>query len=188
MGLCIFTFTFISLPSLHTLWHAIPTSFYISFLFSCFCAFFDVIPKPKKSTVCLSSITTALELETPLTVYMWWWFQASKMPAGKANHTPHKISSPWWSQFPGSVLMTTIDQHRNCTATPALLKLWVIFSVAISKQLNAAPYLRGVYEPFYYHRRAHASRTYSCVLVSPPRPMTMSLVWEWDSVCACVQD
>ena len=34
IGLCIFTFTFISfLPCLHTFWHAIPTSFYISNVF-----------------------------------------------------------------------------------------------------------------------------------------------------------
>ena len=74
MGLCQYVdlcFHALSLPCLHTFWHAVPTSFYIFNVFkSCFCTFLMLIsvtvrPKPKKNT---SSVTTTPELETALTV------------------------------------------------------------------------------------------------------------------------
>ena len=77
MGLCQYVdlgFRALSLPCLHTFWHAIPTSFYIFNVFfffkSCFCTFLMLIsvtvrPKPKKN---ISIVITTPELETALTV------------------------------------------------------------------------------------------------------------------------
>ena len=61
-----------------------------------------------------------------------------------------------------------------------------VCSAAISKQLNAAPFLRGVHEPFPLSREETmpAMLTGQCGVGQWPR----SLVWEWDCACACVQD
>ena len=70
----------------------------------------------------------------------------------------------------------------------------VFCSIAISKQLNAAPYLSDVYEPFPQLREETVpaelvnARDSTCALVSFPKQRPWLLVWERDWMCACVKD
>ena len=58
-------------------------------------------------------------------------------------------------------------------------------SIAICKELNAAPYLSGVYGISLGHRDC-VSCDFTCGLVSLPDQWPWSLVWKWDYVCTCV--
>ena len=82
MGLCIFTFTFISsLLCLYTFWHGIPTSFYISLL--------------SLIILIVAIVSSDQNLGDNYTIVLW-----KKRPTSKEHPPPEEHPPPTLAQFP----------------------------------------------------------------------------------------
>ena len=90
----------------------------------------------------------------------------------------------------GPATLRTSFYSGNFMTLLAILKLQVrlFLSIAISKHLNAAPYLQ--HKSWQLLREetvpAYLTHDFTCALVSLPDQWLWSLVWEWDYVCTCV--
>ena len=97
-----------------------------------------------------------------------WW---------RANHSPTppcRTDFDLRSRDNRPAQKTVLTQHENRQSHAALLKLWVCSSVAISKQLNAAPYMVSIPLTTGRNRtsRAYCSKR-AISRVHSPRPMTV---------------
>ena len=97
----------------------------------------------------------------------------------RAKHSPNPIWAPCRadcdlrSRDNRPAQKTVLAQHENGQSHAALLKLWVCSSVAISKQLNAAPYVVSI--PLQREETVPAVLTVQRAIsrVHSPRPMTV---------------
>ena len=98
---------------------------------------------------------------------------------------------PKWFSFTWKLTTVLRQLHDHPSITKAAGRLFL--SIAISKQLNAAPYLQ--HKPWQLLPaeksmpavRYRSTCDFTCALVLLPDQWLWSLVWERDYVCTCVQ-
>ena len=128
------------------------------------------------------------------------WWRPTTLPSPRSvrnflNQSPEFSITRWLTSCRTAWNLTT-DHHAIASQ---FLKLWVAtsFSVAISWQLNAVPYLCGVHKPCPLLRKipcTWSTRYFTCALVSFsdqwvsfPDQWTWYLAWEQDYMCASIQ-